>query len=104
MVVFFTTWSPRGRDVVERVNAIDARWKGSARVVTVNFQEEAADVRSFLAGQRLAVPVYLDTSGALSKKYRVNSAPWLLVVRDGRTAYSERLPNDPDAVLGEILR
>jgi hypothetical protein len=50
------------------------------------------------------VPVYLDVRGALSKQYRVNSAPWLLVMRDGRPAYSDRLPNDPDSVLAELLR
>lgn len=105
VVVFWTSWSPRGRDIVAKVNAVASRWGGGARVVTVNFQEEAPAVRDFLAGQsRMNAPVFLDVRGALSKRYRVNSAPWLLVLRDGRTAFSDRLPNDPDSVLAELLR
>lgn len=104
VVVFWTSWSPRGRDIVPRVNEIANRFGDRAQVVTVNFQEDAADVRAFLRDQeRLQVPVYLDTDGALSKKYRVNSAPWLLVIKDGRTAFSEKLP--PDAsVLAQVLQ
>lgn len=104
VVVFWTSWSPRGRDIVQRVNEIADRFGDRAEVVTVNFQEDAADVRAFLRDQeRLKVPVYLDTDGALSKKYRVNSAPWLLVIKDGRTAFSERLPQDA-SVLAQVLQ
>jgi hypothetical protein len=104
VVIFWTSWSPRGRDIVTRVNEIADRWGDRAQVVTVNFQEDAADVRAFLQGEaRLEVPVYLDTDGSLSKKYRVNSAPWLLVIKDGRTAFSEKLPPN-DSVLAEVLQ
>lgn len=101
IVVFWTTWSPRGRDIAERVNALVDGFGN--RVVTVNFQEDAAAVRSFLAGKSLRAPVYLDTSGALSKKYRVNSAPWLLLLQDGRVVYSENLPADAEAVIRRTL-
>ncbi|MEZ5331749.1 MAG: TlpA disulfide reductase family protein [Thermoanaerobaculia bacterium] len=104
IVVFWTTWSPRGRDIVERVNALADGWGDRAQVITVNFQEDAADVRAFLQDKgRFKVPVFLDTDGALSKKYHVNSAPWLLVIKDGRTAYSEKLPADP-SVLSQVLQ
>lgn len=104
VVIFWTSWSPRGRDIVQRVNAIASGWGDRARVITVNFQEDAADVRAFLQGQeRLRAPVFLDTDGALSKKYHVNSAPWLLVIKDGRTAFSEKLPQDP-SILSQVLR
>lgn len=101
IVVFWTTWSPRGRDIVERVNGLVDGFGN--RVVTVNFQEDAADVRSFLAGKNLRASVYLDTSGALSKKYHVNSAPWLVLLEDGRVVYSENLPADADAVIRRTL-
>jgi len=104
VVVFWTSWSPRGRDIVSRVNEIAERWGEQAQVITVNFQEDEADVRAFLRDQdRLRVPVFLDTDGALSKKYHVNSAPWLLVIKDGRTAFSEKLPQDP-SVLAQVLQ
>jgi thiol-disulfide isomerase/thioredoxin len=104
VVVFWTSWSPRGRDIVSRVNEIAERWGERAQVITVNFQEDEADVRAFLRDQdRLRVPVFLDTDGALSKKYHVNSAPWLLVIKDGRTAFSEKLPQDP-SLLAQVLQ
>lgn len=102
VLVFWTTWSPRGRDIVERVNGLAAAF--GERVATVNFQEDAADVRAFLAGQSLRAPVFLDTAGALSKKYRVNGAPWLVVLKDGAVAFSERLPADADPVVRQALQ
>jgi hypothetical protein len=101
VVVFWTTWSPRGRDIVERVNALVDDF--GSRVVTVDFQEDAADVRAFLAGKGLRAPVFLDTTGELSKKYRVNAAPWLVVLEDGSVALSESLPPDAGAAVRRAL-
>ena len=104
LIVFWTSWAPRGRDVVDRVNRLSARWSGRARISTVNFQEGEGAVRKFLAGKaNLDAKVFLDRDGELSKKYRVNSAPWLLILKDGRTSFSEKLPNDPDAVIAQVL-
>jgi thiol-disulfide isomerase/thioredoxin len=104
VLVVWASWSPKCRDIVQRVNAIQRRWSGSARVVTVNFQEDRGTVQDFLAGQNLAPAVYLDLDGAFSKKNSITTLPGLLVVRDGTTAYRGRLPDDPDRVLGEILQ
>lgn len=104
IVVVWASWSPRGKDVVERVNAIERRWGSRARVVTVNFQEDRPTVQGFLSGQSLAVPVYLDADGAFSKKYAVTSLPALLVIRSGEVAFNGRLPPDPSSILDEALR
>ncbi len=104
IVVFWTSWAPRGRDVVERVNALSKRWGNRANVITINFQEDAATVRSFLQDKAaLEAKVYLDARGDLSKKYRVNSAPWLLILKDGSTAFSEKLPEDPDPLVTQVM-
>ena len=103
IVVVWASWSPRGKDIVDRVNAIQSRWGGRARVVTVNFQEDRPTVEGFLAGKGLAVPVYLDADGAFSKKHAVTTLPGLLVVRDGNVAYRGRLPDDPAGILSETL-
>lgn len=104
IIVFWTSWAPRGRDIVERVNALVDRWGDRGRVVTINFQEEPAAVRDFLAGKpALKAKVFLDRDGDLSKKHRVNSAPWLLILKDGRASFSEKLPSDPDAVVAQVL-
>ncbi len=104
VIVVWASWSPRGKDVVERVNAIERGWGDRARVVTVNFQEDRPTVQEFLAGRNLGVPVYLDADGAFSKKHAVTNLPGLLVIRDGNVTYRGRLPDDPASVLDEALQ
>lgn len=104
IVVFWTSWAPRGRDVVDRVNVLVDRWGGRASVVTINFQEDAGTVRDFLRGKAgLKAKVYLDANGELSKKHRVNSAPWLLILKNGATAFSDKMPSEPDAIVAQIV-
>jgi len=104
IVVLWASWSPRSRDIVERVNALASRWGGSARVVTVSFQEDARAVEEFLAGKRMAAPVCLDSDGTFSRKYNLAHLPGLLVVKDGQPAYRGKLPDDPDRVIAGLLR
>jgi thiol-disulfide isomerase/thioredoxin len=103
IVVIWASWSPRSRDIVQRVNSIGSRWKGSARVTTVNFQEERQTVEGFLAGKGLGVPVCLDPDGLFCHKYNVANLPGLLVVKDGQVVYHGKLPDDPDRVIAELL-
>jgi thiol-disulfide isomerase/thioredoxin len=104
VVVLWASWSPRSRDIVERVNPLASRWGGRARVVTVNFQEDRQAVAGFLAGKNLGAPVCLDQDGSFSKKYNVANLPGLLVVKDGQVVYRGKLPDDPDRVLADLLR
>lgn len=105
IVVFWASWSPRSRDVVQRVNPIASRWSGSARVVTVNFQEERQAVEGFLAGKGgFGAPVCMDPDGAFSRKYKVSTLPGLLVVKDGQPVYSGKLPDDADRIIADLLR
>jgi hypothetical protein len=104
IVVVWASWSPHSRDVVQRVNPIASRWNGSARVMTVNFQEERKTVESFLAGKSFGTPVCLDPDGLFSRKYSVANLPGLLVVKDGKVLFHGKLPDDPDRVIAELLR
>ena len=104
IVVVWASWSPRSRDIVQRVNPIASRWSGSARVVTVNFQEERQAVEGFLAGKGFGAPVCMDPDGVFSRKYNVATLPGLLVVKDGQVAYRGKLPDDADRILAELLR
>lgn len=104
VVVVWASWSPRCRDIVERVDAIAAKWSGRARIVTVDFQEEPADIEQFLAGKSLAAPVYLDRDGEFSKAHAVATLPGLILFRDGQVRYQGKLPADPDSVLADALR
>ena len=61
-------------------------------------------VRAFLSDKpALKAAVFLDEDGELSKRHHVNSAPWLLILKDGRTSFSEKLPRDPHAVVAQVL-
>ncbi len=104
VLVFWASWSPRCRDIVERVNPIAAKWGGKARVATVNFQEDRGAVDAFLRGKSLQAPVYFDGDGAFSKRNAVTTLPVLLVYVNGRVAYSGPLPEDPDRVLTQALQ
>lgn len=104
IVVVWASWSPRSRDIVERVGALASQWGSRARVLTVNFQEDGAAVQRFLAGKNLGAPVCLDSEGAFSRKYNIATLPGLLVLRDGQVAYRGKLPPDPDAVISAALR
>jgi thiol-disulfide isomerase/thioredoxin len=104
ILVIWTSWSPHSRDIVERVNPLAQRWRGQARVVTVNFQEGRPAVESFLAGKGMAAPVFLDPDGSFSKKYKVTTLPCLLILKDGQVAYNGRLPDNPEPVITEALR
>jgi len=103
IIVVWASWSPRSRDIVERVQPLASRWNGRARVLTVNFQEDRKAIEGFLAGRDLGAPVFLDPGGVFSRKYAVATLPGLLVFRDGRVVYRGKLPDDPDRVIAELL-
>ena len=103
VLVVWAGWSPRCRDIVEKTNRIVERFGDRARVVMVDFQEEPAEVRAFLAGKGARAPVYLDADGSFSKQHGVANLPGLVVYRDGTVAHAGRLPDDPDGVIGSAL-
>ena len=103
VVVMWASWSPRSRDIAERVGALTRRWGGRARVVAVSFQEERPVVERFVAGKAFGAPVCLDPEGTFSRKYNVATLPGLVVIKDGQVAYHGKLSEDSDQVLGGLL-
>ena len=103
LVVVWASWSPRSRNLAARVNPLAEQFHGRARVVTVNFQEERATVENFLTGKPLSVPVFLDPDGLFSKTHSITTLPGLLIVKDGRTVYHGKLPEDPDRVILDAI-
>jgi thiol-disulfide isomerase/thioredoxin len=103
IVIFWASWSPRCRDIFERSDAIAADWKGRARVVTVNFQEELPEIRAFLRGQTVKVPVYRDPDGRFAKKHSVTTLPSMLIYREGRIVFEGGLPSDTHRVIADAV-
>ncbi|HKI01282.1 MAG TPA: TlpA disulfide reductase family protein [Thermoanaerobaculia bacterium] len=104
IVVVWASWSPRSKDIVERINPLAGRWSGRARVLTVNFQEDQQAVQGFLRGRDMGAPICMDPDGAFSRKYNVATLPGLLIVKDGQVAYRGKLPADADRVIADLLR
>jgi thiol-disulfide isomerase/thioredoxin len=103
IVVVWASWSPRSRDIVERVSPLASRWGGRARVVTVDYQEDRPVVERFLAGRSFGAPVCMDPDGAFSRKYNVTTLPGMVVFKDGKVVHHGKLPDDADQVLADLL-
>jgi thiol-disulfide isomerase/thioredoxin len=103
VVVIWASWSPRSRDIAERVSALNGRWGGRARVMAVSFQEDRAVVERFMTGKKFGAPVCLDPDGSFSRKYNVANLPGLVVIKDGQVAYHGKLSEDSDQILGGLL-
>ena len=104
VVVLWASWSPRGRDVAERVNALAKQTAGRARVVAVNYQEDAATVRKFVASNPFDVGVFLDADGIFAKRYKIATLPGLLVLKNGEIAFQGRMPEDADRLVSDALQ
>jgi thiol-disulfide isomerase/thioredoxin len=103
IVVFFASWSPRCRDVVERATDLEKEWGKRARVFLVAFQESEEDVRAFLAGVEPEVEVLRDVDGSFSKRHGITTLPSLLVLEGGATVFRGRLTTDAQSVLRPIF-
>lgn len=103
IVVTWATWSPAAKGLAPRVNALEQRWSGKAKVYTVNFQEDAAKVRSFVSATPFNAPVLLDLEGTFSRSYSIANLPGLLVLKNGQVAYRGKLPDDSDGLLAGLL-
>lgn len=103
VLVFMASWSPRCRDVIERVAQIQARWGDRTRLVIINFQEEPADMERFLAGKSTEAEIFYDRDGIFSKEYAITFLPGLLVLENGAVAFRGRLGRNPNGIIAEIL-
>ncbi|MDH3745284.1 MAG: thioredoxin-like domain-containing protein [Acidobacteriota bacterium] len=103
LIVVYASWSPRCRDVLPKVKALEKKWGGEARVLLVSFQETAEEVEAFV-GSDVEVEIAIDEDGSFSKRHAVTYLPGLLVLREGKTVFSGKLPpRGADQLLTQIL-
>lgn len=104
IIVVWATWSPRCRDISPRVNDLVQRLSGLGRVVTVNFQEEAAAIQEFVRAHPLNAPIFLDGDGEFSKGHAVTALPGLIVMRQGDVLFQGRLAAEAEEQIRSLLR
>lgn len=102
LFIVFSTWSPKCRDILERVNELQEDWGDRTDIFLVNFQEDKAAVDEFVGGRSLSVPVLLDREASFSKKHKITYLPSVLAVKDGSAAFRGRLPVDAKPILRSI--
>lgn len=104
ILVIWASWSPRSQDIEGRIRAIHGHFGGQARIVAVNYQEEAGAVRDFIKGRDFGAPVCLDADGEFSKSYDIATLPGLLILKNGQAVFHGRLPDDAEGVIARYLR
>jgi peroxiredoxin len=83
---FWATWCGPCRASLPHLADLYAKMKGDGlKVYAVNCSEDKPTVQAFVEQTKLAVPVLLDTDGAVSQKFDANAIPeTVLIGKDGR--------------------
>ena len=101
--VVWAGWSPRCRDIDQKLVRLEQELGSRANLLTVNFQEKRAEVRSFVEEHAFSVPIFLDLEGTFAREHRVTALPGLVVYSGGKVTYQGKLPADPRTVLASAL-
>lgn len=84
LLAFSATWCLTCVAELRNFQAVDAMFRGKARIVVVNFQQARLTILSLV--DRLDVPdvsILLDSTGAVTRAYRVTALPAMALV-DGQ--------------------
>jgi len=83
---FWATWCRPCRIEMPRVEALYKEFKTKGLVVFgVNFAEDIATVKAFLAKNPYTMPILLDTKGEAGRLYQADAIPTLVVIgKDGK--------------------
>jgi thioredoxin-like negative regulator of GroEL len=97
LAVFWSSWSPRCRDLPQRLTEVNARLAGRARLVAINYQEDRKAAGGLLQGT--GVPVYLDADGSFAKRFGIATLPGAVLFRNGEAVWHGRLD---DGALAQV--
>ena len=90
LVNFWATWCPPCVTEIPSMNRLLAKYQAQGlEIVSVDFQQSATDIATFVKRVPVDYPIVLDHDGRLSKQWGVFSFPTTFVVdRQGRLRYS----------------
>lgn len=78
---FWATWCPPCREEIPHLDAMNKRYQGKpVRILGANVDRQGADLKQWLAEQKLSFPVVADVGGKVSEQYGVSGIPTLLVI------------------------
>lgn len=73
---FWATWCPPCKEEIPSLEALEQSLEGSSvRMLTISSGETAETVRGFVEEEGVSLPVALDTDGAVSAQYSLQSIP-----------------------------
>ncbi len=78
VVIFWATWNNQSTDQIKIIDDYLSHRKNSSAlidIITINSQEEASVVSSFMKRSGYSVPVLMDTLGQVSSIFNVKSLP-----------------------------
>ena len=109
VLMFVTTWCDECSDELTEMRRYGQRLQKEGlrgRVVVINTQEAADDVRAFARRHDLPTTVAMDESGDVMRAYEVRTFPTTVVVaRDGRVRLFHEGPmRNADVVLDPVVR
>ena len=109
VLMFVTTWCDECGDEMTEVRRYQQRLPAEGlrvRVVVIDTQEEADDVRAFARRHGLPTTVAMDASGDVMRAYEVRTYPTTVVVaRDGRVRLFHEGPvRNADVVIDPVVR
>jgi peroxiredoxin len=81
VLFFWTTWCPFCRQELKAVNSMYPQLqKDGLEVLTIDVEEPASRVESFLKKNALFLPVLLDKNAAVARDYELMGVPTIMIV------------------------
>jgi cytochrome c biogenesis protein CcmG/thiol:disulfide interchange protein DsbE len=77
---FWATWCPPCREEMPELQQFAVPLRPDIVFYAVNIQEPAAKVAGFLAQNKYAMPVLLDSDGAVAAAFRINAIPTTIIL------------------------
>ena len=81
LINFWATWCPPCREEMPSLERVEPKWaERGAAVIVINFEEDEATIRRYLAENGLSLRVFQDSSGEVAQKLDITYLPTTLFV------------------------
>ena len=81
LINFWATWCPPCREEMPALERVERKWaERGAAVIVINFEEDKATIRRYLAENGLSLRVFQDSSGEVAQKLDITYLPTTLFV------------------------